>query len=115
MRIRIQLFTLMRIRSQLLKIMRIQAYPDQQPSTPDYGNVAHLTCFLCTEICEELCRDLSRDMKAKGIVGQALTVKIKSHDFKIRQFSTICPIVALIFMDLFNSLSFALTLVRLLS
>ena len=36
------------------------------------------------EICEVLCHDLARDMKARTIVGLAVTVKIKSHDFRTR-------------------------------
>ena len=35
-------------------------------------------------ILQELCQDLVRDCKNKMIVGQSVTVKIKSHDFKIK-------------------------------
>jgi len=34
------------------------------------------------KICAELSKDLSKDMEKKNIVGHAVTVKIKSHDFK---------------------------------
>jgi len=36
------------------------------------------------QILTELCQDLSKDCKAKTITGQAVTVKIKSHDFKLK-------------------------------
>ena len=35
-------------------------------------------------ILRDLCKDLSSDCQAKGITGQAVTVKIKSHDFKLK-------------------------------
>ena len=34
--------------------------------------------------CRDLCRDLAKDLADKGIVGSAVTVKIKSHDFKLK-------------------------------
>ena len=36
------------------------------------------------DILRELCKDLSSDCQSKGITGRAVTVKIKSHDFKIK-------------------------------
>jgi len=36
------------------------------------------------QILTELCQDLSKDCKAKTITGQAVTVKIKTHDFKLK-------------------------------
>jgi hypothetical protein len=45
---------------------------------------ADCSFLVCLDICDELCHDLSKDMKAKAIVGLAVTVKIKSHDFRIR-------------------------------
>ena len=35
-------------------------------------------------ILRDLCKDLSSDCQTKGITGQAVTVKIKSHDFKLK-------------------------------
>ena len=35
-------------------------------------------------ILRDLCKDLSSDCHSKGITGQAVTVKIKSHDFKLK-------------------------------
>merc|ERR550519_2815 len=34
------------------------------------------------KLCEDLSVDLSADMEKKGILGHAVTVKIKSHDYK---------------------------------
>merc|ERR1719370_2901004 len=34
--------------------------------------------------CRHLCRDLARDLANKEILGSAVTVKIKSHDFKLK-------------------------------
>jgi len=34
--------------------------------------------------CRQLCRDLARDLANKDILGSAVTVKIKSHDFKLK-------------------------------
>ena len=34
------------------------------------------------QVCRELSRDLAKEMQDKAILGLALTVKIKSHDFK---------------------------------
>merc|ERR1719462_925453 len=34
--------------------------------------------------CKELCRDLAEDLANKEILGSAVTVKIKSHDFKLK-------------------------------
>ena len=36
------------------------------------------------DILTQLCRDLASDCREKGISGQAVTVKIKSHDFKTK-------------------------------
>eukprot|EP00092_Neocalanus_flemingeri_P025283 GFUD01027415.1.p1 GENE.GFUD01027415.1~~GFUD01027415.1.p1 ORF type:complete len:669 (+),score=212.14 GFUD01027415.1:257-2008(+) len=36
------------------------------------------------ETLAELCADLAKDCKDKAITGQAVTVKIKSHDFKLK-------------------------------
>jgi len=36
------------------------------------------------EILTELCKDLSKDCQDKSITGRAVTVKIKSHDFKLK-------------------------------
>jgi len=36
------------------------------------------------ETLTELCKDLAKDCKAKSITGQAVTVKIKTHDFKLK-------------------------------
>jgi hypothetical protein len=49
-----------------------------------YATDSEIHRFVYLEICEDLCQDLSKDMKAKAIVGLAVTVKIKSHDFRIR-------------------------------
>ena len=35
-------------------------------------------------ILRDLCKDLASDCQTKGITGQAVTVKIKSHDFKLK-------------------------------
>ena len=35
-------------------------------------------------LCRDLCRDLARDLSNKEILGSAVTVKIKSHDFKLK-------------------------------
>ena len=34
--------------------------------------------------CRDLCKDLARDLSNKEIFGSAVTVKIKSHDFKLK-------------------------------
>ena len=34
--------------------------------------------------CKELCKDLAQDLVNKEILGSAVTVKIKSHDFKLK-------------------------------
>ena len=34
--------------------------------------------------CRDLCRDLARDLAKKEILGSAVTVKIKLHDFKLK-------------------------------
>ena len=34
--------------------------------------------------CKELCKDLAKDLASKEILGSAVTVKIKSHDFKLK-------------------------------
>jgi len=34
--------------------------------------------------CKELCKDLAQDLVNKDILGSAVTVKIKSHDFKLK-------------------------------
>jgi hypothetical protein len=36
------------------------------------------------ETLTELCKDLAKDCKDKSITGQAVTVKIKTHDFKLK-------------------------------
>ena len=32
-------------------------------------------------LCEDLSSELAEDMKSKGILGHAVTIKIKSHNF----------------------------------
>ena len=36
------------------------------------------------ELCDELSDELSATMKEKDIYGQAISIKIKSHDFKLK-------------------------------
>ena len=36
------------------------------------------------ELCDELSDELSETMKEKEIYGQAVSIKIKSHDFKLK-------------------------------
>ena len=63
----------------------------QPPEERDRKSISTETTFRDTaersrllEVLGELCRDLARDMAEKDILGLAVTVKIKSHDFKLK-------------------------------
>ena len=63
----------------------------QPPEERDRKSISTETTFRDTsersrllEVLAELCRDLARDMVEKDILGLAVTVKIKSHDFKLK-------------------------------
>ena len=63
----------------------------QAPEERDRKSISTETTFRDTaergrllEVLGQLCRDLARDMAEKDILGLAVTVKIKSHDFKLK-------------------------------
>ena len=48
--------------------------------------ISHLSISTLSivELCDELSDELSATMKEKDIYGQAVSIKIKSHDFKLK-------------------------------
>ena len=51
----------------------------RETTFPDTSNRQKLL-----KILQDLCKDLASDCSKKGILGQSVTLKIKSHDFKIK-------------------------------
>ena len=69
------------------------AIPCDLKSVLSYLSISTLSIV---ELCDELSDELSATMKEKDIYGQAVSIKIKSHDFKLKTKVIVIYVVLLI-------------------